>query len=296
MVAKEAAVVLEEVVEDGADILEDRASWLISNPKAVILTVGVVSVLSGALVSYLVVNSRLRAKYQKLADEQIEDVKNHYLVFQKDKGDLAELAAKYPDTERTATPEEVAEAESIIDREGYIPYDKIKTQVTPPATPVDMIHSAEKIVQEASAVSEEIVRNIWESDDPDTYFDFEEELQRREDRPEFPFVITKEEFDQAEADYQQGSLTYFDGDNILIDDTDKPCDLDFTIGAENVLRFGHGSGDKNIVYIRNPKLELDFEVTQSLGTFTKEVLGYDGGESELKHAHRRPQRMRASDE
>jgi hypothetical protein len=69
-------------------------------------------------------------------------------------------------------------------------------------------------------------------------------------------------------------------------------DVDATVGVENMLRFGHGSGDPNVVYIRNPKLEADFEVTRSAGKYAKEVLGYDDGEH-LQHSRgREPRKFR----
>jgi hypothetical protein len=65
------------------------------------------------------------------------------------------------------------------------------------------------------------------------------------------------------------------------------------VGDDN-LRFGYGSNDSNMVYVRNPRIEMDMEIVRSQGTYTKEVLGFDD-EAELKHSGRR-RRFRESDE
>lgn len=280
---------VKELVEDTAELVEDGRKWIVTNPKVLVFGAILAGVAVGSAATYLVVSKRLKEKYRREADEQIEDVKNHYyttIVVRDDaKGDLDELAAKY----REETIEERAVASEIISENGYTSYDKV-----PPAEDEPEI-SVTQAIMEAAAPRE---RNVFESDDPDIYFDLEEELERRRARPNEPYVITKDEFDQGEMDFNQSQLTYFDGDGVLTDSQDTPIDdIDKIIGNENVLRFGHASGDPKIVYIRNARLELDFEVTHSDGKFAKEILGFDDpSERELRHAHRQPRRFRPSDE
>ena len=69
-------------------------------------------------------------------------------------------------------------------------------------------------------------------------------------------------------------------------------DADDAVGEMNLHRFGHGSGDNNVVYIRNDRLENDFIVLRSQGEYAKEVLG-------LRHSHggsRKTPRFRGDDE
>ncbi len=74
---------------------------------------------------------------------------------------------------------------------------------------------------------------------------------------------------------EQVSLTYFDGDDVLVDDRDQPVpDPDDSIGEDHLGRFGVGSKDNNIVYVRNDRLELDFEILRSNGKYAQEVLGF----------------------
>ena len=52
--------------------------------------------------------------------------------------------------------------------------------------------------------------------------------------------------------------------------------------------------DPNTVYIRNPRLEVDYEVIRSEGTFAQEVHGFSG--DDLQHSERRRRRRRFDDE
>jgi hypothetical protein len=288
MVAKDTAVVLaeaSEVVEDAVDILEDRVSWLVKNPKALIGIALLTGVVVGSAATYLVVRQKLTSRLQAEADEQIQDVKDHYAILNKTgpNGDLAALASVYSDEER-------AEGKQIVEREGYMAYDKVRPSTEKVIEVVEEITVTQAIVEATLPIE----RNVFESDNADDYFIFAEELEKRAEKPDEPFVITKEEWDANETDYDQAELTYYEGDDVLTDSKEKPVeDTDGVVGNENLLRFGHGSGDPKVVYIRNNNLSLDFEMSHSSGKFAKEVLGFD---DELTHSDRRPRKFRASDE
>lgn len=104
-------------------------------------------------------------------------------------------------------------------------------------------------------------------------FDLQEELKLR--TPDKPYVITKDEYFQNESELEQLSLTYYGGDNVLADDRDKPVDdIEKIVGVANLDRFGEGSEDPNVVYIRNEKLSLEAEINWSQGKYSYEVLGF----------------------
>lgn len=139
--------------------------------------------------------------------------------------------------------------------------------------------------QTDSEIIEEVEKEMAERsgppvlvDDPTDAFDYEEELKHRS--IDTPYVISYEEYMENDPEYIQVTLTFFEGDDILSDEHDKPVDdVDEYVGETNLLRFGHGSQDPNIVYIRNEKLDLDFEVARSDGSYAKEVQGlgdFDG--------------------
>ena len=110
-----------------------------------------------------------------------------------------------------------------------------------------------------------------------------------------PYVIHKDEFVVNDEEHEQVTLTYFMGDDVLSDERDTViAEPDVIVGLDNLQRFGDGSEDPNIVYIRNPRLEVDYEVIRSEGTFAQEVHGFSG--DDLQHSERRRRRVRFDDE
>ena len=45
------------------------------------------------------------------------------------------------------------------------------------------------------------------------------------------------------------------------------------VGLVNLGKFGHGSGDPNVVYVRNVELEMEIEIIHSDGKFSEQSRG-----------------------
>ena len=79
-----------------------------------------------------------------------------------------------------------------------------------------------------------------------------------------PFVISREsfQFDPEEGDeYTKTTLTYYERERVLVDeDLDIIEYPDAVVGFRNLAQFGGESGDPDVVFIRNRKLQTDFEV------------------------------------
>lgn len=91
-----------------------------------------------------------------------------------------------------------------------------------------------------------------------------------------PFIIDVDTFLQGESNYEQYTLTYYAGDDVLAGSNDQAIegkDRRRTIGSDEVLSFGEQSNDPNVVYIRNHLLKMDLEIAKSDGKFSEEVLG-----------------------
>lgn len=114
-------------------------------------------------------------------------------------------------------------------------------------------------------------------------WDYERELELRDETR--PYIIHKDEFYAEERDYTQTTLTYYSGDNIMADEEESPVYNHNDITGE--LVFGHGSGDPNVVYIRNAPRKAEYEVLFDRGLFSVEVLGLEIENNErvkeLKH-------------
>lgn len=132
-----------------------------------------------------------------------------------------------------------------------------------------------------------VVKNIFDDSDNDEW-DYKTELESRTD--DAPYIIHVDEFVAGESGWGSNStLTWYEGDNILCDSTDKPIyNAQETVGE---LRFGHGSKDPNIVYVRNPKLQTEYEILRDEGSYQEIVLGEqieaEGRSADLKHSHQR---------
>lgn len=97
------------------------------------------------------------------------------------------------------------------------------------------------------------------------------------EEPPGPFEISEAQFGElVNEGFQTISVVFFAGDNVLCDDRDEPIrDVGGTVGALSAAAFdGQASGDKNIRYVRNRRLESDFEILLKPGSYVDEVLGY----------------------
>jgi hypothetical protein len=119
-----------------------------------------------------------------------------------------------------------------------------------------------------------------EDDDEDD--DDEEAGYPPDDEPERlgpgPYVISRAEFFDTEtrgSDYRKLTITWYEGDKVLADDGGIPVpDFGSVIGPDFMQRFGDNSDDPTVVYIRNNKLEVDYEVVKDDRNYTEAVLGY----------------------
>lgn len=241
---------------------------------AILAGAAVVGAIAGGTVTYFVVKKRLTLKFEEQLTKEIEETKRFYSAFNS-KPDLAELASQY----ETDPGQQAAEALAAYQGRGPNgPYPTEEALIPEPA---------EEPVQKQNVFDEEV-----ESPDHDGW-DYAAELARRSGKE--PYIISKEEYFEGEKEYEQIALTYYEGDDVLTDDSDSVIsDTNTTVGDDNLAKFGHGSDDKNIVYVRNDKSQIDFEIARHTGTYTKDVLGFDATD-ELEHSHkrsRRPQKFR----
>lgn len=137
---------------------------------------------------------------------------------------------------------------------------------------------------------EKEVVNVFASSGDDDW-DYEEELKNR--TTEAPYVIHKDEFWAEESGYDQTTLTYFAGDDILVDDRETPIyDYKSVIGE---LKFGHGSGDPNVFHVRNDRHRAEYEVLRDRGHYSIEVLGLSAEEDAERETSSAPAKFRSDD-
>lgn len=91
-----------------------------------------------------------------------------------------------------------------------------------------------------------------------------------------PYLISHVDFHETETEWSKISLAYYEDDDTLAGDDDLPIDdIERLIGEVHLDFFGIRSDDKNIVYIRNPQLSSDFEITRNAAGYNQVVLGLE---------------------
>lgn len=216
-----------------------------------------VGIAIGFTVGYKVAEKRLKTKYSKLAEEEISEMREHYqqkMVAVEPKPPLDKVVKeRYSEIELQAIKETNAQ---------FPPEEEVQEGV---------------VVQE---VQETTQVNVFNEDG----WDYAAEISKRD--PEVPYIIHVDEFTQNEPDHDQLTYTYYEVDDVLADQQENTIDdMDAVIGLGNLGRWGHGSKDEHIVYIRNEEMKTDFEVVRDRGSFAEET------RRNIRHSYDRRRRI-----
>lgn len=280
--------------------------WKVTPQNAPAVIVGASSVLScavGALTAHILTKRHLTAKYESLIEAEVQQAKAYFSQRNKtgaysDPVVLAEKVLEGVEDEvDVEEPEE--KPERLYSDEEYKDYQRLSTPYaspqgakmrSKPAPDEDMEAFEKRLIAEAKQEVQGTLQRLGVADeDVDEEPDVDEEEiitmnvfteqhasghdRNKRDRDR-PYIISHDEFYNGDEDYQQNTLTYFEGDDVLVDERDQPIRHLSKIVGESNLQFGKESNDPNIVYIRNHELEVDFEVCRSNGKYTEEVLGF----------------------
>lgn len=113
---------------------------------------------------------------------------------------------------------------------------------------------------------------VGTSKSKNAHWSYEEELKHRS--PDAPYVIHQDEYNNSGETYSKVVYTYWAVDDVVTDtENDHPVPHgDIVVGLDN-LKFGHGSDDADIVYVRNDRLDLDMQICRVNRSFEEEILG-----------------------
>lgn len=130
-------------------------------------------------------------------------------------------------------------------------------------------------------VDNRVRTNVFASNDNGWIYDDELALRTGVD----PYVIHEDEYISDEMDFKQSTMTYYEGDDVMADSVDTV--VYGHAGLLGPLKFGHGTRDPNVVYIRNETMQMEWEVLRHHGHYAIEVLGLEADEeieTELRHS------------
>jgi flagellar basal body-associated protein FliL len=276
-----------DATETAFDNIEETLETLERIPKANLngttkkqqwVIIGVtagVSVLLGGGASYLFFKKRFEKQfklyYKEVSNREIAEARRYYASRSKrdEYADPTEVLERVKSEEETKakdkiarTPEKNEFAENTYSgRVGALDYtsdDKSETQEPPELLVVEV---------------KDRIKNVFTESEPVGDFDYEVEIPKR--TPDEPYVLHYDEFYENDKEFQQVSVTFYEEDGVLVDEREQPfADSEASVGDVNLTRFGYGSKDPNIVYIRNERLEMDFEIARASGSYVQEVLGF----------------------
>jgi hypothetical protein len=214
----------------------------------VVGTTAIVSLAVGSAAGYFIALKILDKKYQDQLQQEVESTKKFYAkLYKKDEFQTPESTIK------EIAPGAAEAAAALLNYKG-------------------ISDAAFEVVDEKREFAQQVLHNIFAEKTTEEISDKE----KRNRTEEAPYILSKDEFMESDSDYTQSTVTYFGGDKVLVDSREDIIeDVDMTVGEGNLERFGHGSGDPNVLYVRNDRLEIEFEILLSQGKYSKEVAGLE---------------------
>lgn len=112
--------------------------------------------------------------------------------------------------------------------------------------------------------------------------------------PDRPYIISVEEWYGNELNYDQVTLTWWADDEVLADVQDRMIrEIDDVVGGTSLHRFGTLSDNADIVYVRNERLKVDYEITKDERNYSEIIHGISREEVNSSGV---PRRMRSNDD
>ena len=218
-----------------------------------------VGTVSGAVLGYAFANLRLKEYYKDIAGDEIKKAREFYaILYKKEAEDINTVAAKLL-KEEAAPSDVVAAAKALNQYQGKNP------SRTDPRV---------ELLGGTNPPMDIVIQNVFRQEDPGDE-PTAEELRRRTE--EAPYIISKKEHFESTMEYEQVTLTYYVPNNILTEQDDTEIDdIDEVVGQENLNHFGHLSGDKNVLYVRNDYTQTDYEILRHEGDYAEVVAGLGG--------------------
>lgn len=189
----------------------------------------------GAAIGSAVTWKLVKDKYEQIANDDIASVREEY------KDLLSKMKKKLQESVEYIEPEteETKEDHSKDDKKDAIKEEKEQVEY-------------HQMVSRYRGSEDDKEGGEWDQN--------EDEVQRING----PYVITPDEFSSSPPGYNVQPLDYF-ADGILADDWGMTLDIEETIGEESLDHIGEYVDD--IVYVRNERTEIDYEVTRDPRTY-----------------------------
>lgn len=228
---------------------------------------------AGAALGAVVTRKLLREKYDQIIEDEVNEVVNYY----KDKLRRVEDAAaeevknisNEPCTDEVKCDDAVEEDEEEGEARENVEEQKLQYK---------------KLVTNYSAAFNQQNKPKFEPDPAEEeYPEEDEEIEAELDsfdkarvRNDDPYIITIDDYNTTNSHYDKITVTYYSEDDVLADENEEIIsDPNSIIGEDALLNFGEGSDDADIVYVRNEKIAVDYEVIRVYKSYSRDILGID---------------------
>lgn len=270
-VTEVATEVVDKVVEETDHIAE--VSGRLSGREFRLFMAGVVVGGIGVAVGAAISERRLRQKYSQLAEDEIDQMREHFrarTVAREEKPPLEELQGVVEDAGYSSKTEDYTKASEVIG-EAFLEKDENLEQINPGIT-------------KEKGETYNIFRDSHQAQVQGDGWNYETELARRDGSG--PYVIHEDE--RGELDFSETEFTYYEGDDVTCDAENRIISKpEAILGSDFREKFGHGSNDPNAVFIRNGMIAADIEVSRMPGMYySVEVQGLAEAEYDDYDGHR----------
>lgn len=211
---------------------------------------GVLMLTVGAAIGSAVTWKVIKTKYEQIAQEEIDSVREEYANL------MSKMKKKLKEDATYVEPQESDDEEVDDD---YYPDDDERDFTEKERAQIDYYKMTSKY-RGADDIKDD--ENDKEGDEGEYEFDGEVQYING------PYVISPDDFACSPPGYNAQPLDYF-ADGILADSWGVEVDLDETIGEDALNHFGEYVDD--IVHVRNERTEIDYEVTKDPRTYQEAV-------------------------
>lgn len=215
---------------------------------------------------------KIKAEAFKKSEEEVEKIREFYQ-------DTAKIVTEKPSLEEVVEDRgySTAEAEEVVQERPTrppVPVQEPPTSPMPPAIPVQEPVVLPRRDFTPSGVAK---RHVEREKDKNENWDYDLELRQRTSTE--PYIIHQDEFAQNEPEHSQVVYTYYAVDGVLVNEGEEKIRRpDQYVGLNNLKSFGHGTDDYHVLYVRNERLELDFEICLLAASYEETVEGLSSDE------------------
>lgn len=237
----------------------------------------------GAIFGYAVGYMRTKAQYEHLGEElKAYEARTDKVVEELSQA-TTQLQEKWtPRFVEDHPPLDEAAHQALMEDHPSSKRLKVDLSVLEPEKKIEKVTDIRKL-REEPVEDVKTTRNIFDTAGDE--WDYKTEIQNR--IPTAPYVIHVDEYVNDEKGWDnQSTLTWYELDQVLCDTHDTPIFNHSEVVGD--MLFGHGSNDPNVFYVRNEKLQAEYEILRDTRSYQEVVLGEkyeaEAEKDELRHS------------